>query len=115
MSEAEEFPQLDTERLVLRELTLADTDVVFPHFADKEVVRYEDAKPAASIEDVTEIIEWGRNGGSTCIQAKADVHATANSHDMGAVHYSVEFGQGWIVTGLYIEDIDGGELQIFLA
>jgi ribosomal-protein-alanine N-acetyltransferase len=61
MSEAGEFPQLETERLVLRELAPADANATFPHFANEEVVRYEDAKPAASIEDVTEIIEWGRN------------------------------------------------------
>jgi hypothetical protein len=33
----------------------------------------------------------------------------------GSVIYSVEFGgKPWIVPGLYIEDLDGGELQIFL-
>jgi ribosomal-protein-alanine N-acetyltransferase len=61
MSEAREFPQLDTERLVLRELKLDDADIIFPHFASEEVVRYEDAKPAASTKDVTDIIEWGSN------------------------------------------------------
>lgn len=61
------------------------------------------------------IIEWAKNGGDICISAKADVHTTANSHDYGAVHYSVEFGGSpWIVPGLYIEDLDGGELQVFL-
>mgnify|MGYP000291664108 CR=1 FL=1 len=29
--------------------------------------------------------------------------------------YSVSFCQPWIVPGLYVEDLDGGELQIFLA
>jgi len=61
MSEARQFPQLDTDRLVLRELTLDDVDVIFPHFANEEVVRYEDSKPVADVKDVTDIIEWGRN------------------------------------------------------
>ena len=61
MSEAREFPQLETDRLILRELTPNDADVIFPHFANEEVVRYEDYKPAASIKDVTDIINWGIN------------------------------------------------------
>ena len=61
MSEAREFPQLETDRLILRELTRDDADVIFPHFANKEVVRYVDANPAASIKDVTDIINWGIN------------------------------------------------------
>lgn len=61
MSEAGEFPQLGTDRLVLRELTLDEADIIFPHFANEEVVRYEDSKPVANVKDVTDIIEWGRN------------------------------------------------------
>jgi len=61
MSEAIEFPQLDTDRLVLRELALDDIDVIFPHFANEEVVRYEDCRPVVNVKDVTDIIEWGRN------------------------------------------------------
>jgi len=87
MSEAREFPQLDTERLVLRELTLDDTDVVFPHFADKEVVRYEDAKPAASIEDVTEIIEWGRNLVSSKTGILWGMFRKSDSAFLGQVNY----------------------------
>jgi len=33
---------------------------------------------------------------------------------LNGVAYSVEFGTPWVVSGLYIEDLDGGELQIFL-
>jgi hypothetical protein len=51
-SEATEFPQLDTDRPVLRELALDNVDIAFPHFANKEVVRYEDSKPAANVKDV---------------------------------------------------------------
>jgi ribosomal-protein-alanine N-acetyltransferase len=35
-----EFPQLTTERLLLRQLTMSDTAEVFRNFSDPEVVRY---------------------------------------------------------------------------
>jgi len=61
MSETKEFPRLETDRLILRELALDDADIIFPHFANKEVARYIDFKPAESIKDVTDIINWGTN------------------------------------------------------
>ena len=60
MSEATEFPQLETDRLILRELTIDDAAVIFPHFANEEIVQYESSKPAARIEDVYDIIGWGK-------------------------------------------------------
>lgn|SRR3990167_6778711 len=64
-------------------------------------------------DDLT--IEWGKNGGDIVIAARAVIHETAASQDFAnAVIYSVEFGMPWIVSGLFIEDLDGGELQIFL-
>ena len=55
--------------------------------------------------------------GDYVIEARAAVHETAASQDnKGCVYYSVEFGgHPWTVQGLYVEDLDGGELQIFLA
>ena len=61
IGEAREFPRLETDRLILRELTLDDADIIFPHFANKEVSRYIDFKPADSIEDVIDIVNWGIN------------------------------------------------------
>jgi ribosomal-protein-alanine N-acetyltransferase len=60
-SEGREIPQLCTSRLVLRELTIDDIEAIFPHFANEEVVRYEDCNPVANIKDVADIIDWGRN------------------------------------------------------
>ena len=37
---ADDFPPLETERLVLRGLVLDDTDFVFRHFSDSEVTRF---------------------------------------------------------------------------
>jgi len=55
-------------------------------------------------------IEWERDGGDIVIACDAQLAALT-----GSVIYSVEFHyKPWIVPGLYIEDLDGGELQIFL-
>jgi ribosomal-protein-alanine N-acetyltransferase len=38
MKESREFPQLETDRLILREMTLADAGFYFRHFNDEKVV-----------------------------------------------------------------------------
>ena len=61
-------------------------------------------------------IKFPSEAGNYIIEARAAVHETATSQDnKGCIYYSVEFGTAWVVSGLYIEDLDGGELQIFLA
>ena len=54
--------------------------------------------------------------GSYFIEARAAVHETAASQDnKSCVYYSAEFGgKPWTIPSLYVEDLDGGELQIFL-
>ncbi|WP_151737387.1 GNAT family N-acetyltransferase ['Paenibacillus yunnanensis' Narsing Rao et al. 2020] len=52
------YPELDTERLVLRPLTLADGEEVFRHFADADVVRFMDIEPCGSLDDALEIIQF---------------------------------------------------------
>jgi len=54
------FPQLETDRLVLKELTHDDIDVVLKHFANEEVARYQDTHPTKSTEEAKEIIDWGK-------------------------------------------------------
>lgn len=46
------FPQLNTDRLILRTLSLEDTEVVAEHFSDNEVTRYMDLKPDESAQDI---------------------------------------------------------------
>jgi ribosomal-protein-alanine N-acetyltransferase len=87
MGEAGEFPQLDTDRLVLRELGLHDAVIVLPHFANEEVVRYEDAEPAASIKDATEIIEWGRNLASNKTGALWGIFRKGDGAFLGQINY----------------------------
>src|SRR5664279_2669294 len=51
--------ELETERLHLRQLTLADTDFIFHHFSDPLVTRYlMDEPPVASAAEAQDIISF---------------------------------------------------------
>jgi RimJ/RimL family protein N-acetyltransferase len=52
------YPEITTERLHLRELTLADAERVFRHFANPEVTRFMDIEPCESIEEAEAIIRF---------------------------------------------------------
>ncbi len=55
----DDFPQLETERLILRRLTMADLEFVFQHFSDPMVNRYLlDNEPLARRDEAREIIEF---------------------------------------------------------
>jgi len=83
--------------------------------AIKWVNTQDSGKDIANDDDLTIMLPSA--SGDNVIEARAILHETAASQDVaGAVFYSVEFGGSpWIVSGLYIEDLDGGKLQIFLA
>lgn len=70
------------------------------------------ATAAKAIADTNAFnIEWGKNGGDIVIACDAQLAALT-----GSMPYKVEFGgEPWIVPGLYVEDLGGGELQFFLA
>lgn len=54
-----DFPSLETERLILRQLTFEDTDFVFQHFSDPVVYRYlMDEPPVTEIAQAQEIIQF---------------------------------------------------------
>lgn len=55
------FPVIETERLVLRLLTLQDNVAVFKHFSDEEVTRYMDIPPCGDISEADEIIQFHLN------------------------------------------------------
>ena len=69
------------------------------------------ATAAKAIADTNKLtIEWNDANGDIVIACDAQLAALT-----GSVIYSVEFGGNpWIVPGLFIEDLDGGELQVFL-
>lgn len=55
-----EFPQLETERLLLKMLSYDNIDGVFSLFSDTEVTRYADAHPVRNEEEAKRIIDWGQ-------------------------------------------------------
>src|SRR5689334_20268125 len=50
------FPRLETVRLVLRELAVADAQQVCGFFSDPEVMRFYDCEALASVEDAEMMI-----------------------------------------------------------
>lgn len=52
------FQPIETKRLYLRELTLADRESVFQHFADLDVTRFMDIEPCRDVEEADEIIRF---------------------------------------------------------
>ncbi len=51
-----DFPEIQTERLILRTLTLADKQMAFAHFSDPEVMRFTDTEPCACLKDAEDIV-----------------------------------------------------------
>ena len=52
------FPILETERLVMRELKLSDTVAVYNHFAKPDVVRFMDIEVCKDLSEAEEIISF---------------------------------------------------------
>lgn len=56
------FPNIETERLFLRELRDEDIDFIFKHFSDENVCMYlYDAEPLKEVNEAREIVEWYKN------------------------------------------------------
>ena len=55
----ENFPVIETERLVLKSVTDNHVNDVFQHFASEEVNKFVDFDAAENITDAQEIIDWG--------------------------------------------------------
>lgn len=52
------FPQIETSRLLLREIVPADQDAIFTIFGDAETARYLDDDVLTEPEQAVEIIDW---------------------------------------------------------
>lgn len=79
-------------------------------------IKWVNTAASAIANDADLTIEWKDGNGDIVIAARACVHETAASQDISnTVFYSVEFARPWIVPGLFVEDLDSGELQVFLA
>jgi len=84
-----EFPILTSERLALRELTLADAETIFPHFADEEVARFIDFAPARTTEDIAEITRWGRGHFEAGTGILWGIYRKADDSFLGQVNYVI--------------------------
>lgn len=54
------FPQLETKRLVLREMQPEDAEALFRVLSDEEVMRYYDRQPFTKLEEASQSIERHR-------------------------------------------------------
>jgi ribosomal-protein-alanine N-acetyltransferase len=57
----EEFPQLETKRLILREMRPEDADAIFHIFGDEEVMRYRDVLAFTHLEEAQQFLEQIRS------------------------------------------------------
>ena len=81
--------------------------------AIKWVTTQNSGKDIAADDDLG--IKMLNEAGNYIIECRSESGSAGTAiTSLSGVAYSVEFGTPWIVPGLYIEDLDGGELQIFL-
>ena len=52
-----EFPRLETERLILRELTGGDSEAIFWNFSDEDITKYFMEKPFTRLEQAQSFVE----------------------------------------------------------
>lgn len=52
------FPHLETDRLILRQMTPADVNDLLRHFGNPEVVRFIDAQPIKTLDQANEWLRW---------------------------------------------------------
>ena len=113
------FPALETERLVLRQLTLDDTDFVFRHFSDTIVNQYlMDEPPVIEFSQAQEIVRFylepeGKTYNRWGLLRKSDnqLIGTCGYHKWEKRYYRAEigydlspscWGQGYMMEALQI-------------
>ncbi|MHC0037842.1 GNAT family N-acetyltransferase [Pseudoneobacillus sp. C159] len=52
------YTKLETERVVLKILTLEDTELVYQHFSDPSVTEFMDIEPCKDVKEAAEIIQF---------------------------------------------------------
>jgi ribosomal-protein-alanine N-acetyltransferase len=55
----ENYPKLETRRLLLRQMDENDTAEVLNLFSSQDITRFMDISPLSSLDEAKEIIEWG--------------------------------------------------------
>ncbi|AZA81457.1 GNAT family N-acetyltransferase [Chryseobacterium lactis] len=95
-----EFPVLETERLILRQLTLSDSQDVFEYFSQDQVMKYYDLEAFKSLEDARNIIEHfntefeNGKGFRWALELKSEkkVIGTCGYHNWYREHFRAEIG-----------------------
>ena len=52
------FPRIETERLILREITQADAQAIFRNFSEPEIAKWFFEEPLTEIEQATQFIDY---------------------------------------------------------
>lgn len=94
------FPQLETERFILRKLTPADAGDLFHYFSNDEVTRYYDLESFVELRQAEELIfAWNsryleKKGFRWAITVKPDnkVIGTCGYHNWSREHFKSEIG-----------------------
>ena len=96
----DDFPTLETERLLLRTMTAGDLDFVFRHFSDPSIYRYlVDEEPVSTRQQALEIIEFyakptGNSFNRWVLELKSEERpiGTCGYHQWHRGHYRAEIG-----------------------
>ena len=120
------FPTLQTDRLILRQLTMEDVDFVFQHFSDPRVTQYlMDEPPVADYAQARAIIDFylepeGKTHNRWGIVRRADdrligtcgYHKWVKAHCRAEIGYDLSpdcWGQGYMTEALRVAIRNGFE------
>lgn len=95
-----QFPVLETERLILRQLTLNDSEDLFEYFSQDHVMEYYDLEAFKSLDDARNIIEHFNSefdkgkGFRWALELKSEnkVIGTCGYHNWYREHFRAEIG-----------------------
>jgi ribosomal-protein-alanine N-acetyltransferase len=94
------FPELKTNRLVLRNITKDDADSILKYLSDEEVMKYYGLEPFQTIEDAWDEISWyqaikanqtGIRWGIT-LKGQGKVIGSCGFHNIVSQHFRTEIG-----------------------
>jgi ribosomal-protein-alanine N-acetyltransferase len=94
------FPILETERLVLREMTISDAEVFFNLRSNEEVMQFLDRPLAVTIEDAINLIEKRKEielaqtglGWAICLQSNGEVIGDMGFYRVDVNNQKTEIG-----------------------
>jgi ribosomal-protein-alanine N-acetyltransferase len=95
-----EFPKLETERFILREVVESDYAAIYDIYCDEDAVKYQQIKAMSTIEQAKKSVEFFINGFKNkkfirwCITLKenSEVVGLITLHDFDAWNSKVEIG-----------------------